>query len=91
MATSIAGRVEAILYGLAAGVSTVVVFEVAVLFLAIPVKWLFHYTGWVHLGSELSAWFGVVFLYWGFLPAVFLGAIVGVRACKSRWNGKLTQ
>jgi hypothetical protein len=30
-------------------------------------------------------------LYWGFLPAVFLGTIVGARACKSRWNGESAQ
>jgi hypothetical protein len=91
MPISGAETIEVIIYGFAMGLATVLGFEASALVLALVAKSIFQFTGWVHLGSERSAWLGAVVLYWGLLPAVFLGLIVCARTCKSRWNGKPNQ
>jgi hypothetical protein len=85
---SVDKRIAAIVVGLGAGFLTFVGVEVAAGILSVVVNLFDRYTGLIHLGPEWSNWLGVVFLYWGVLPAAFLALVVFARVCKSRWNGK---
>ncbi len=69
-----------------AGMATFIAVEIAAGFLSVAVRLIEQYTKWFYLGDEWNNWLGVVFLYRGILPAIFLGLVVGARRIKSRWN-----
>ncbi len=83
---SAAQKFTVVLGGAAAALATFIAVEIAAGFLSVAVRLIEQYTKWFYLGDEWNNWLGVVFLYWGILPAIFLGLVVGARRIKSRWN-----
>ncbi|HZW97060.1 MAG TPA: hypothetical protein VFF64_29210 [Candidatus Eremiobacteraceae bacterium] len=79
-----------IVKGILAGFVTFVGVEIAAAALSVIVRLVEEYTHWFNLGDSWNAWLGVVFLFWGALPAIFLGLIVCARTIKSGRNQEST-
>jgi hypothetical protein len=76
-------KAAVILYGLLAGLASVVVVTIGSFFVASFASPLLRYTPWDQSG-ELSAWFGIIAGYYGLFPGILVGIYVCWKVCKSR-------
>jgi len=78
-----ATKIGAILYGLMAGISVVIVVVIGAFLLGVFASWIHIYRLWSDSG-EYHAWMPLIFGEYSIVPGLILGAVVCWKIWKSR-------